>query len=111
MSEPAMINHRPFLSALLLSALLLATVSPVRAAPDGKEGPAERFDREMRQAQELLRQGLDRMAQSVETLMRAMPRYEMPTMNENGDIIIKRKKRPASKGGADSFLEPAAPTI
>ncbi|HEX3498152.1 MAG TPA: hypothetical protein VHT04_02395 [Stellaceae bacterium] len=43
------------------------------------------------QAGELIRQGLDKALGSIDTALRTMPRYELPTIDEDGNIIIRRK--------------------
>lgn len=53
----------------------------------------------MQEAAELVRQGLDKALGSVETLLRSVPQYELPQMDDNGDIIIRRK-RPLEERGA-----------
>ena len=83
---------RRLFPALLLAGLLLpVSLHAARAAPDGDASPGERFDHGMQQAQKLFEQGLETMVGSVQELLRAIPRYEMPQVNEHGDIIIRRK--------------------
>jgi hypothetical protein len=79
-------------SILILAAIVLAMPASVRAANDAF--PPPEWTREMQDAAEKLRQGLDQALGSVDTLLRALPQYEMPRIDDNGDIIIRRK-RPA----------------
>jgi hypothetical protein len=100
MSDPMDLMRR-LCPALLLAGLLLpAAGHAVRAAPDGELSPGERFDRGMQQAQKLFEQGLETMVGSVQELLRAIPRYELPQVNEHGDIIIRRKPPSELPGGA-----------
>jgi hypothetical protein len=56
------------------------------AWPDG-----DRLARDMREAGELIRQGLEKMLGSIDTALRTMPQYELPTIDADGNIIIRRK--------------------
>ena len=61
------------------------------AGPAAADEPA-RTDRE--QMEELARQGMTRIVQALELLLRAIPQYEMPEVTEDGDIIIRRRRLP-----------------
>ncbi|HZS84311.1 MAG TPA: hypothetical protein VFA50_15660 [Stellaceae bacterium] len=105
-----MTSLRILLPTLIASGLVLAAPA-ARAAASEDDAPAAKFERQMREAEALLRQGFDKMMGSVETLLRAVPQYEMPQMNENGDIIIRRK-RPVEEGQGGGFpATPNGPTI
>lgn len=41
---------------------------------------------------ELARQGLAKMLQALEKLIESVPQFQMPEINENGDIILRRKR-------------------
>ncbi len=81
-------------AALLLAACL--ALSPQATSAADKSPAQERLEQQLREAETLLRQGLDRMTGAVDTLLQAMPQYELPRLNDDGDIIIRRK-RPAPK--------------
>jgi hypothetical protein len=51
----------------------------------------EKLASDMRQAGELIRQGLEKALGTIDTALRTMPRYEMPTLDAEGNIIIRRK--------------------
>jgi hypothetical protein len=72
---------------VLFAAVLLA------AAPAAAEPPAlaDRLREELERAAEALRRGMDRLLIDLEEAARALPRYEMPQMLDNGDIVIRRK--------------------
>jgi hypothetical protein len=88
------------LLALALAALL--AIGPAVAA----EAPA--WQRDLEDGAQRLRQGLDKALGEalgqVDEWLRAMPQYEMPQMNENGDIIIRRKRpAPTGRGGGTAI--------
>jgi hypothetical protein len=57
--------------------------------------PATDWQRAMDEAAAKLRQELDKALGSAQDLLRSVPQYELPQINENGDIIIRRKRPPA----------------
>jgi hypothetical protein len=61
----------------------------------------DRLASDMREAGELIRQGFEKMLGSLDTALRAMPRYELPTVDENGNIIIRRKPPEMPEPGRD----------
>ena len=70
-------NH---FAAAALAALLLAS-SPASAADEpSKQDP-----------QALMTEGMQSLMQAMELLLLSIPQFEAPVMNENGDIIIRRK--------------------
>ena len=60
-------------------AILILTALP--AVGQQREDPSQ-----------LATEGLSKMVQALEALMRSIPQYEKPEINENGDIIIRRKR-------------------
>ena len=42
--------------------------------------------------------GVEQMMDSVDILLRAVPQYDLPTVNENGDIIIRRRPPEPGRG-------------
>jgi hypothetical protein len=55
----------------------------------------EKLASDMRQAGELIRQGLAKALGTIDAALRTMPRYEMPTLDADGNIIIRRKPQAA----------------
>lgn len=55
----------------------------------------EKLASDMRQAGELIRQGLQKALGTIDTALRTMPRYELPTLDAEGNIIIRRKPQGA----------------
>lgn len=49
---------------------------------------------ERERAEELARDAIERMMRALELLIESIPQYEMPEITEDGDIIIRRKRRP-----------------
>ena len=60
---------------------------------------------ERERAEELAREALARMMRSLELLIESIPQYEMPEINEDGDIIIRRKRRPAPDAPEEPELD------
>jgi hypothetical protein len=80
--------------ALLLASALLAA-SPAFAAD---KSAAERLREELERTAESLAGNLERLLSTFEEVAREVPRYDVPQMLENGDIIIRRKPQdPAEK--------------
>lgn len=68
------------IAATALAAVLLAC-APARAADE----PARQ------DPQALVTEGMQSLMQAMEMLLLSIPQFEAPVMNENGDIIIRRK--------------------
>ncbi len=68
------------LSAFGLSACLLISSMSVATAEEEKD-PSE-----------LARESIELMMRSLNVLIDRIPQYELPEINENGDIIIRRKR-------------------
>lgn len=64
-------------------------------APGAPEAPGE-----------LARDGLEQLLRALEAFVDMIPQYEMPEINENGDIIIRRKHDPAPAQQDDEEEEP-----
>ncbi len=104
---------------LLLSATLLALVLSgpvaVQAAGDSDK-MSEDMERAQRRAEQLWREGQEKILEGVETIIKAFPRYEAPEITEDGDVIIRRKPdpedaptdQPPARGEADAESEPKA---
>lgn len=61
-------------------ALIGLTAAPVWAAPQQEKDP-----------QALASDGIQSLLQAMELMLLAIPQFEAPYVNENGDIIIRRK--------------------
>lgn len=82
----------------LLAALLLVAALPAAAAepsgPDPLPQAAGKLRDELERAATAMRESMGRVLLSIEEVARQLPRYETPEINENGDIIIRRKPPP-----------------
>jgi hypothetical protein len=74
-------------STALAAALVLAQPVAVSAQDDQDTSP-----------EELTAEAVDRLLRALDLLLGSIPQYEAPYVNENGDIIIKRK-HPEGDGG------------
>jgi hypothetical protein len=83
----------------ILSLPLIGASALAAVAQTEPPRPLPPYAEDLRRAEEAMRRSLENMRQGVDLLLRALPRYDMPEVNENGDIIIRR--RPPT--------EPAAP--
>ena len=45
-------------------------------------------------AEELAREAMEQFMRALKMFMQSIPQYELPEINENGDIIIRRKRWP-----------------
>jgi hypothetical protein len=70
-------------TVLLIAALALGAPAAYAAEPPPALGQAERD----------LREGLAKVFRAIEGFVRSIPVYEAPYIDENGDIIIRRKHR------------------
>jgi hypothetical protein len=95
---------------MLRAFLTILSLTGAGAANAAGETPAwpdsDRLANDMREAGDLIRQGLEKMLGSIDSTLRAMPRYELPTVDEDGNIIMRRKPPdapaddPSRQGGA-----------
>ena len=69
-----------FLSAFLTGAVV--STAPRAAQPDDRSG-----------AEDMARQAIQQLMRALELMIQSIPQYEMPEIEENGDIIIRRKRR------------------
>lgn len=85
------------LPAALLAAMLLG-------ASGGPAGAQDQGLSERERAEEMAREGMERIMRALEMLMESIPQYELPEVKENGDIIIRRK-RPSDGDESDASEE------
>lgn len=71
----------------LLAAAAVALI-PLTAAPAWAEPRTEK------DSHALANDGIQSLLKAMEMMLLAIPQYEAPTVNENGDIIIRRKNPP-----------------
>ena len=75
---------KPFIALFLSLALASAGPGPVLADEHGEGAGPE----------EMARDGIERLLRALEAFIDMIPQYEMPVINEDGDIIIRRKHDP-----------------
>jgi len=86
---------RAVLAGLTGAALLLSVPSYAQSGRDDRpppRHPEEALRQGAEDAERALREGMDRIMKSLQLMFQSIPQYEMPEMNENGDIIIRRKR-------------------
>jgi len=74
----------------VLCAVLGAAVPAARAAERPPAG--EEALRRLEEAEQALRDGMAKTLDSIDLLLQALPRYDAPVVNEDGDIIIRRRR-------------------
>ncbi len=79
-----MMKH--WLAAFGVSAALVLAMPAAAEEPPKSEDPGV-----------LARDGIERLMRALEAVIDMIPQYEMPEMNEDGDIIIRRKRDTAPK--------------
>ncbi len=77
-----------FLAAFLIGA---GVPTSLRAAQHDERGRAE----------DLAREAIEQLMRALELMMDSIPQYEMPEINEHGDIIIRRKRHAPREGPKD----------
>ena len=83
--------RQTFLAAVMLPLLLAVPLPADAEEPSGEPAPNEQAPNEQAPG-ELAREGVARLLQALEVFIEMIPQYEMPELNENGDIIIRRKR-------------------
>ena len=73
------------------SVLLVATVVLSFWAGGLEAQAQDQSQSERERAEEMAREGMERILRALNMLMDSIPQYELPEVNENGDIIIRRK--------------------
>ncbi len=85
------------MSRLLKTIGAAAIVVSLAAAPGFAQQPTA-TDSDKQRFEESLRKGIERVLRALEALAGSVPLYEMPEIQKNGDILIRRKNpRPAPK--------------
>ena len=71
---------------IVLAVFLVGAAAPtsLRAAQHDERGRAE----------EMARGAIEQLMRALELMIDSIPQYEMPEINEHGDIIIRRKRHP-----------------
>ncbi len=48
---------------------------------------------ERERAEEMAKEAIEQLMRALELMIESIPQYELPEVNEDGDIIIRRKRR------------------
>ena len=48
---------------------------------------------ERERAEEMAKEAIEQLLRALELMIESIPQYELPEVNEDGDIIIRRKRR------------------
>jgi hypothetical protein len=86
----------PRLSPLILSLFLFLAAPPVALGAGESEGDS---------VGELAREGVETLMRALEALIDEIPLYEMPELNEDGDIIIRRKRKTEEASPEDPDID------
>ena len=92
-----------FLSAFLAAFLVTAGApTTLRAAQHDGRGRAE----------DMAREAIEQLMRALELMIDSIPQYELPEIEDNGDIIIRRKRRtPRPEPGQPDVPEVEETTI
>jgi hypothetical protein len=70
---------------------VLGFVAMLAAGTIALPAAAETDERNGKTPEELAIEGMDRLMRALELLIQSIPQYEAPFVDENGDIIIRRR--------------------
>ena len=77
--------RKPLIVWSLYLSLALAAGAP---GPVFADAPSDR-----ERAEEMARAAIEQLLRALELMIESIPQYELPEVNEDGDIIIRRKRR------------------
>ncbi len=77
--------RNPVIICFFCLTLSLTTGAPAPALADASS------DRE--RAEEMAKEAIEQLLRALELMIESIPQYELPEVNEDGDIIIRRKRR------------------
>jgi len=92
-------NARKAMVGLLVALVLAGPAASAVAQTD---------ERGQKTPDELAIEGIDRLMRALELLIQSIPQFEAPIINENGDIIIRRR-HPEQKPEPNEEPAPAPP--
>lgn len=72
--------------AMIVLLALALSVPATAAVAQSNDAPSE-----PKKAEDMAREGVEKLLKALDLLIKTLPQYEMPTINEQGDIIIRRK--------------------
>ncbi len=90
------IGRSGFLAVLLASAL-------IGAAPAASSAASHAPERE--QAEQMALEAMEQLMRALELFIQSIPQYETPEITDDGDIIIRRKRRQEQKAPSQPDLD------
>lgn len=96
-----MIRKEVLFPALLAASLAL---SPVLLGAKGAVAQSDKPDEKT--PEELALEAVDSLMRALDLMIEKIPQYEMPEINERGDIIIRRKNPPESTPKSEPEAQP-----
>jgi hypothetical protein len=94
-------------TALCLAAAVAAAPVSVTALAQSQGGGEQGGE----SPEELAREGAERLMQALEGLLKVIPQYGMPRIEDNGDIVIPRLNPPSQREEEDDPSEGEDETI
>lgn len=91
---------RAILAVIALGAVLAGTPPAAAQAEEDETSPGE-----------LTVEAIDRLLRALDLLIESVPQYEAPFVNEDGDIIIRRKHPKRERPLPTPERKPATPEI
>ena len=82
-------------SFCLALSLAVGAPGPVLAA-----APSER-----ERAEEMAKEAIEQLMRALELMIESIPKYELPEVNDDGDIIIRRKHRKERESPGEPEVE------
>ncbi|MCG8358396.1 MAG: hypothetical protein MI920_22755 [Kiloniellales bacterium] len=73
--------------AILIASVLCIALAATPSAVEAEEGSPDE------DPGELALEGVDRLMRALNALIEMIPQYELPEMKDNGDIVIRRKRK------------------
>jgi|GEM_PF-2007361 hypothetical protein len=89
---------------ILLAAAATSIALGLSPALAADEAP---LSKQAEKAEKALREGAEKMLKALEMLIQSVPQYEAPKVDDNGDIIIRRKNPGAPKPDDPKKAPPA----
>ncbi len=82
---------------LLALSIALSLAAPAKLTAD-EATPQEAPD-------ELAREGVEKLMRALRAMMEKIPQYELPEINDRGDIIIRRRRPPEKAKPSDPEVD------
>jgi hypothetical protein len=80
----------------IIIATLVGTLAVTALASEASA--QSQSEKQWRRAEDTIREGAEKIVRGLEQMIRSLPQYDMPEMQPNGDIVIRRRPpRPPSE--------------